>query len=231
MLLKIKDSGNVRELLRSAAGTLPGNCSITTDRESEGDSPGKRRVIFPSTNPPAGRKWNMTIAHRSRRLTCSRLTALVFGILLLSFTARAQHQTPAATNDPGNTPSAQQQQDERETGTDDQIAPKNDRLFGVIPNYTTVESQDPFSPVSVKGKFKLAVDSSFDPYTFPFIGFVALIGQAENSEPSYGQGFEGYGKRYGTAYGDAIIGTFMTTSVFPSLLHQDPRYYQLGEGS
>jgi len=173
----------------------------------------------------------MTIAHRSRRLTCSRLTALVFGILLLSFTARAQHQTPAATNDPGNTPSAQQQQDERETGTDDQIAPKNDRLFGVIPNYTTVESQDPFSPVSVKGKFKLAVDSSFDPYTFPFIGFVALIGQAENSEPSYGQGFEGYGKRYGTAYGDAIIGTFMTTSVFPAMLHEDPRYYQLGHGS
>jgi len=40
----------------------------------------------------------------------------------------------------------------------------------------------------------------------------------------------GYAKRYGTSYGDAIIGTFMTTSIFPSLLHQDPRYYQLGEG-
>ncbi len=108
---------------------------------------------------------------------------------------------------------------------------KNDRLFGVIPNYTTVETEDKFGPLTSKGKFKLAVDSSFDPYTFPFIGFIALVGQAENSEPSYGQGLKGYAKRYGTSYGDAIIGTFMTTSVAPSLLHQDPRYFQMGTGS
>jgi hypothetical protein len=101
----------------------------------------------------------------------------------------------------------------------------------VLPNYTTVENKDLFGPLSAKGKFKLAAESSFDPYTFPFIGFIALIGQAENTEPSYGQGFAGYGKRYGTSYGDAIIGTFMTTAVFPSLLHQDPRYYQLGHGT
>ena len=172
----------------------------------------------------------MTITYPHRTLTPSRLGIMAMGILLLCSTARAQ-QTPASTDDRSNSSSIQRQQDERETGAEDQIAPKNDRLFGVIPNYTTVENQDRFSRLSTKGKFKLAVDSAFDPYTFPFIGFIALIGQAENSEPSYGQGFEGYGKRYGTAYGDAIIGTFMTTSIFPSMLHQDPRYYQLGEGS
>ena len=179
-----------------------------------------------------GKIENMTITYCYRSMKPSHLGTLVFSVLLLACASWAQqNQTPADTHDQGAPSSTEEQQDKRETGTEDQIAPKNDRLFGVIPNYTTVENQDRFSPLSAKGKFKLGVDSSFDPYTFPFIGFIALIGQAENSEPSYGQGFEGYGKRYGTAYGDAIIGTFMTTSIFPSMLHQDPRYYQLGEGS
>ena len=55
--------------------------------------------------------------------------------------------------------------------------------------------------------------------------------RAENTEPSYGQGLKGYAKRYGTSYADAGIATTMTTSVFPSLLRQDPRYFQLGKGS
>jgi hypothetical protein len=108
---------------------------------------------------------------------------------------------------------------------------KNDRIFGVMPNYSTVENQDQFGPISTKGKYMLSVKSTFDPYTFAFIGFASLIGQAENSEPSYGQGLKGYAKRYGTSYADALIGTFMTTSVAPSLLKQDPRYFQLGHGS
>jgi len=190
-----------------------------------------------SANAPSRvRMKDMTILYCRRRLKISHLGSVVLGFLIFVCSSWAQqNQAPAHTQSPdtssSSSPSVEQQQDERETGTQDQIAPKNDRLFGVIPNYTTVENQDRFSPLSAKGKFKLAADSSFDPYTFPFIGFIALIGQAENSEPAFGQGFEGYGKRYGTAYGDAIIGTFMTTAVFPSLLHQDPRYYQLGKGS
>ena len=51
-----------------------------------------------------------------------------------------------------------------------------------------------------------------------------------NSDPSYGQGLQGYAKRFGTFYADTGIGTLMTTSVFPMLLHQVPRYFQLGKG-
>lgn len=157
---------------------------------------------------------------------------LILAIFLTAFPVLAQQTQPPATAAPGDPSKAN-----ASTNSDAPIAAqpanviKNDRLFGVIPNYTTVETEDQFGPLGTKGKFMLAVDSSFDPYTFPFIGFIALIGQAENSEPSYGQGLKGYAKRYGTSYGDAIIGTFMTTSVAPSLLHQDPRYFQLGTGS
>jgi hypothetical protein len=70
-----------------------------------------------------------------------------------------------------------------------------------------------------------------DPVTVSFIGMIALIGQARNPDPTYGQGFQGYGKRFGTFFADTGIGTLMTTSVFPTVLRQDPRYFQLGTGT
>ena len=110
-----------------------------------------------------------------------------------------------------------------------QVGPKNDRLFFVLPNYLTVENRDQVEPLSAKTKFKLSAKTMSDPVTISFIGLIALIGQAQNSDPSYGQGVQGYAKRFSTFYADTAIGTLMTTSVFPTLLHQDPRYFQLGK--
>lgn len=179
------------------------------------------------------------------KTACARAVVLAasLGMLFVSWAPRAiaQQQEPSSAGTTSSSPdvtdqaapnsaaTAKNSPDQRRT--QGSTAPKNDRLFGVIPNYTTVENEDEFGPLSAKGKFKMAADSDFDPYTFPFVGFVALIGQAENSEPSYGQGLKGYAKRYGTEYGDATIGTTMTVAVFPTLLRQDPRYFQLGQGS
>lgn len=110
------------------------------------------------------------------------------------------------------------------------IAPRKVRLFFVLPNYLIVENRDRFEPLAPKTKFKLSAKTMSDPITISFIGMIALMGQARNSNPSYGQGVSGYAKRYGTFYADTGIGTLMTTSVFPTLLHQDPRYFQLGSG-
>ena len=109
-------------------------------------------------------------------------------------------------------------------------APKNDRLFFVMPNYLTVENQQQFEPLRTGTKFKLSAKTMSDPVTVSFIGAIALIGQARNSDPSYGQGVSGYAKRYATMYADTGISTLMTASVFPTLLRQDPRYFQLGQG-
>ena len=109
-------------------------------------------------------------------------------------------------------------------------APKNDRLFFVLPNYLTVENWEQFKPLPAETKFKLSAKTMSDPITISFIGMIALMGQARNSNPSYGQGVSGYAKRYGMFYADTGIGTVMTTSVFPTLLHQDPRYFQFGRG-
>lgn len=113
-----------------------------------------------------------------------------------------------------------------------QFVPKNDRLFFVMPNYSTVENSERFrsSQLSAKSKFKLSAKTMSDPVTISFLGTLALLGQARNTDPSYGQEVQGYAKRFGKLYADSGIGTLMTTSVFPTLLHQDPRYYQSGAG-
>src|ERR1700683_5437223 len=115
-------------------------------------------------------------------------------------------------------------QHEQQTGT------SKDRIFWTMPNFLTVEDADNIPPLSSGQKFKVVGRSLIDPSEFVLVGFVAGRGQAGNSDPSYGQGAQGYAKRYGTAYGDNAIENFMASAVLPSLLHQDPRYYQLGHG-
>jgi hypothetical protein len=155
-------------------------------------------------------------------------------IWLWAFPAGAQQPqpaTPAPSTSTAETPAATPSLVNTSTAQLGVNTVNNDRIFGMLPNYATVETEHEFGPLTVKDKFKLTQDSMLDPVTFPFIGLEALIGQAQNSDPEYGQGLKGYGARYGTAYGDALFGTTMTTSVFPSLLHQDPRYFQLGSGT
>ncbi len=41
----------------------------------------------------------------------------------------------------------------------------------------------------------------------------------------------GYSRYLGAAYGNLVIGDFMTEAIFPTLLHQDPRYFRRGTGS
>jgi hypothetical protein len=110
-------------------------------------------------------------------------------------------------------------------------APQNDRIFFALPNYLTVEKASKLPPLTAKQKFKIVAEGCFDPVEVVFIGIEAGIGQYDNTNPTYGQGFVGYSKRLGTAYTDAIIGNFGTGALFPSLLRQDPRYYQRGRGN
>ena len=106
----------------------------------------------------------------------------------------------------------------------------NDRILWTMPNFLTLENAGIIPPLTPKEKFAVTARGVFDPFEFVLIGFVASINQASDSNPTYGGGMQGYAKRYGTAYADNAIENFMASAVFPSALHQDPRYYQLGEG-
>ena len=106
----------------------------------------------------------------------------------------------------------------------------HDRLFWTLPDFLTVENCARVPPLSPKAKFTLVFRTSFDYVMYPYVGLLAGINQATNSEPGYGQGTAGYAKRYGAAFADSTDESFWTAAILPSLLHQDPRYYQLGRG-
>ncbi|MGB5153779.1 MAG: hypothetical protein WBN74_09045, partial [Candidatus Sulfotelmatobacter sp.] len=149
-------------------------------------------------------------------------------------------QSPANTSSspikPGEQPSAQgNSQDQKNPAQEDQEKEdqkkKDDRMFYVMPNYLTVDSQSQAKPISWKEKFAISAKGSFDPYEFTVVGIVAGIRQAEDSSPAFGQGMKGYAKRYGAAFADQVDGNIMVGGLYPTILKIDPRYFQLGKGS
>ncbi len=107
----------------------------------------------------------------------------------------------------------------------------NDRLFFALPNFLTLQNAGQVPALTSGQKFHVVFRSSFDPIQFAWYGFLSSISQAENSEAGFGQGWAGYAKRYGSAFADGTIENSMTGAVLPSLLHQDPRFFQESKGS
>jgi hypothetical protein len=103
------------------------------------------------------------------------------------------------------------------------------RIIGVLPNFYVSYISDA-APLTRKQKFKLALKVTVDPVTFLTTGVTAGIEQAQNDFSGYGEGFEGYAKRYGATYGTRVASTFFGAALLPSLLHQDPRYFYRGKG-
>ena len=103
------------------------------------------------------------------------------------------------------------------------------RVLVFIPNFYVSYVPDAV-PLTSKQKFELAWRTTLDPVTFVLTGAVAGIEQAQNDFSGYGQGAQGYGKRYGASYADLVTGTFIGSAILPSLLKQDPRYFYRGSG-
>ena len=104
------------------------------------------------------------------------------------------------------------------------------RVLGFLPNFYVSYIPNAV-PLNSKQKFKLAAKTVVDPFTFVFVGGGAGIQQAQNHFRGYGQGAEGYAKRFGAGYADTVSGTFIGGAILPSLLKQDPRYFYKGTGS
>lgn len=103
-------------------------------------------------------------------------------------------------------------------------------MFGVLPNYYVTYEADP-APLPPRLKFQLAWKTLLDPVSLGINAFVAGGEQAVNMYGSYGQGMQGYAKRYGAAYGDFVSGTLIGGALLPVIFKQDPRYYWKGTGT
>jgi Carboxypeptidase regulatory-like domain len=109
-------------------------------------------------------------------------------------------------------------------------AQEKQRIFGVLPNFYVSYIPDAV-PLNSRQKFNLAWKTVVDPFTLIMVAGAAGVEQAQNHFEGYGQGAEGYAKRFGAGYADTITGTFIGGAILPSLLKQDPRYFYKGQGS
>jgi hypothetical protein len=109
------------------------------------------------------------------------------------------------------------------------IDEEHQRILGVVPQFGVTNQPDPPALTS-RHKLALAARQAFDPFVWISTGIQAGASQAGNEFPEYGQGAQGFGKRYGAGMLDSVSGGFASTT-FCIVLKQDPRYFRLGQGS
>jgi hypothetical protein len=146
---------------------------------------------------------------------------------------QSSSQQPSSQQPSSQQPSPQQPSDKSKAtpNTSGKVeGTSNDRLFYTLPNFLTLQNKDQLPPMSVKDKYKVVALGTFDYVEYPWWAVLAAISQSNNSDPAFGQGWAAYAKRFGVTAGDSMVENFMVGAVFPSALHQDPRYYQSGQG-
>jgi carboxypeptidase family protein len=114
---------------------------------------------------------------------------------------------------------------------EDQIkAQEKQRVLGVVPNFYVSYNRHAV-PLNSKQKFELAWKTTIDPVSFGITGAIAGIQQSQNDFSGYGQGAQGYARRFGASYGNFVASTYIGGAILPSLLKQDPRYFYKGSGT
>ncbi len=104
------------------------------------------------------------------------------------------------------------------------------RVLGFLPNYYISYDHNAV-PLTTRQKYQLAWKTSIDPVTFLMTGAIAGVEQADNSFAGYGQGAQGYAKRFAANYADGFTGTMIGGAILASWFKQDPRYFYRGTGT
>jgi len=109
--------------------------------------------------------------------------------------------------------------------------PEPKRVLWIIPNFRTSPSLAQYKPLSPREKFRIATLDSFDRGTVALGVLFGAEAGLTDANRSFGQGVRGYAHYFATSYADYVIGDYLTEAVFPTILHQDPRYFRRGTGS
>lgn len=175
----------------------------------------------------------MIVHQNDRKILCSLFYYGLVAFLFTALPAFCQTSTNQQASPAPQTPQVDQLPPTKQPGVP--AAGKTNEgedkyIFGVLPNYRTAEMSAIGHPLTAKQKLIIATKDSFA-YPLVAIGAAyAALYQYDNSHPEFGQGVEGYAKRFGTSYCDQVDGNFMTEGIFPSILKQDPRYFRMAHG-
>ena len=164
-----------------------------------------------------------------------RLLFCLIALLGIPFCSLSEGQAAAPPQNPTEpTPSPKPETPGATTKSEEEKAierkEQSQRILGVLPQFGLTNRQDA-PPLTSGEKFHLFVKSAFDPVTIGVVGLQAGISQGLNEFPAYGQGAQGYGKRFGAALADQVSAGFWSNYFYPLIFKQDPRYFRLGEGS
>ena len=182
-------------------------------------------------------RWNEMKLIRSVCLVAA-LAATMLGPKIVRAQQPAPPPAPSTTNAPSSLPAAPTAQtkpadpnnpnDPNDPNAQYGKQPK--RILGIIPNYRAVSANTYLPPLSFEKKFWLATQDTFDYSNFLLVAGLAGVSQAQNSQPSFGQGAAGYGRYYWHTFADGGIENYMTEAIVPTLTREDPRYYTMGKG-
>ena len=217
-------SGTIRGTVTDPSGAAVAGAVVTLEMAS---SAVQRTTVTDNAGAfrfsgPMPERWMVAInASGFKTWTTSNLTAAagdnsqpISAVLEL---APASQQVTVGL--PPNELAAQQLKDE-----------EKQRLAGLFPHYFVTYEPNP-APLTAAQKFQLGWKTLFDPVPILSSALSSGIQQARNSYWEYGQGAEGYAKRFGANYADVVdeilIGHVVTQAVF----HQDPRYFYKGTGT
>ena len=104
------------------------------------------------------------------------------------------------------------------------------RILGIMPNYRAVSAGAIPPPPTPKEAFKIATQNSFDYSSFIFVGITSLIAEGTDAHPQLGKGVDGFGNYYWRGFVDKTDGNYWVVFILPTFLHEDERYYAMGNG-
>src|SRR3954469_22869935 len=103
--------------------------------------------------------------------------------------------------------------------------PKQDTSNTAIP-----DAPSSYKPLTPGGKLKIAALDAVHPFRIAGAAVSAGIAQASDPYPEWGDGGEGYAKRFGAAVADEVSGHMLKGFLFPTVFRTDPRYFRKKEG-
>jgi hypothetical protein len=120
--------------------------------------------------------------------------------------------------------------DPEETGPVPPLNRQPKRILGVMPNFRAVSAGVHAPPPTAKQAFIIATKNSFDYSSFIFVGFTSAFAEWTDTHRQLGEGMPGFGRYYWRGLVDKTDGNYLVIFVFPTILHEDERYYAMGKG-
>lgn len=99
-----------------------------------------------------------------------------------------------------------------------------------MPNFRAVSPGTTPPPPTFKQSLKIATENSFDYSSFLFVGITSAVAYGTDAHPQLGSGPSAYWAYYWRGFVDKTDGNYWVICLLPTVLHQDERYYALGEG-